>query len=218
MNSQENANRTETSRSATRRPSHRQELSETQFPSVSNPSPRHAVPPPAFIPDTPAPWQLGRHSYYIPGTEHDQQSSPLSGQPSPGHLGVNDGGKWDTVHVQHQVNAFEEEGVHHVKGSVDEEELRRRLKARQVTLLSVSRVSWPPNSPSQISMIALGGTIGIGLVIGTGTALRQGKHKTSPYSVVQQCTGGPLGILLGYSFVGAFLGYIPRSLIDRELR
>ncbi|KAH9966878.1 amino acid permease/ SLC12A domain-containing protein [Russula dissimulans] len=39
----------------------------------------------------------------------------------------------------------------------------------------------------QISMIALGGAIGTGLIIGSGTALVR---------------GGPLGILLGYSFVG----------------
>lgn len=30
--------------------------------------------------------------------------------------------------------------------------------------------------PLQISMIALGGAIGIGLVIGTGTALKQGQQ------------------------------------------
>ncbi|KAI0831198.1 dicarbixylic amino acid permease [Trametes gibbosa] len=39
----------------------------------------------------------------------------------------------------------------------------------------------------QISMIALGGAIGTGLIIGSGTALVR---------------GGPLGICLGYSFVG----------------
>ncbi|KDN41928.1 hypothetical protein RSAG8_07145, partial [Rhizoctonia solani AG-8 WAC10335] len=37
----------------------------------------------------------------------------------------------------------------------------------------------------QISMIALGGAVGTGLIIGSGTALRR---------------GGPLGLLLGYSF------------------
>ncbi|KIJ69454.1 hypothetical protein HYDPIDRAFT_179263 [Hydnomerulius pinastri MD-312] len=39
----------------------------------------------------------------------------------------------------------------------------------------------------QISMIALGGTIGTGLIIGSGTALVR---------------GGPLGLCLGYAFVG----------------
>ncbi|THH32123.1 hypothetical protein EUX98_g2078 [Antrodiella citrinella] len=42
-------------------------------------------------------------------------------------------------------------------------------------------------SARQISMIALGGAVGTGLIIGSGTALVR---------------GGPLGILLGYSFVG----------------
>ncbi|THU78638.1 dicarboxylic amino acid permease [Dendrothele bispora CBS 962.96] len=51
-----------------------------------------------------------------------------------------------------------------------EESLHRGLKARQ------------------ISMIALGGAVGTGLVIGSGTALQR---------------GGPLGLFLGYSFVGA---------------
>ncbi|KAF7363396.1 AA-permease domain-containing protein [Mycena sanguinolenta] len=39
----------------------------------------------------------------------------------------------------------------------------------------------------QISMIALGGAVGTGLIIGSGTALAR---------------GGPLGLLLGYAFVG----------------
>lgn len=37
------------------------------------------------------------------------------------------------------------------------------------------------------AFIALGGAVGTGLIIGSGTALRR---------------GGPLGMLLGYSFVG----------------
>ncbi|TEB35891.1 dicarboxylic amino acid permease [Coprinellus micaceus] len=55
-----------------------------------------------------------------------------------------------------------------------EETLHRGLKARQ------------------ISMIALGGAVGTGLIIGSGTALRR---------------GGPLGLLLGYAFVG-FVCYL----------
>lgn len=39
----------------------------------------------------------------------------------------------------------------------------------------------------QISMIALGGAVGTGLVIGSGSALTR---------------GGPLGLFLGYGFVG----------------
>ncbi|PVG02275.1 putative DIP5-glutamate and aspartate permease [Serendipita vermifera] len=59
---------------------------------------------------------------------------------------------------------------HHIEHVTQEEEtLHRGLKARQ------------------ISMIALGGAVGTGLIIGSGTALRR---------------GGPLGILIGYSFVG----------------
>ncbi|KAK7467124.1 amino acid transporter [Stygiomarasmius scandens] len=50
-----------------------------------------------------------------------------------------------------------------------EESLHRGLKARQ------------------ISMIALGGAVGTGLVVGSGTALQR---------------GGPLGLFLGYGFVG----------------
>ncbi|KAI0030743.1 dicarbixylic amino acid permease [Vararia minispora EC-137] len=44
----------------------------------------------------------------------------------------------------------------------------------------------------QISMIALGGAVGTGLIIGSGTALVR---------------GGPLGLFLGYSFVG-FICYL----------
>ncbi|KAF9030758.1 dicarbixylic amino acid permease [Panaeolus papilionaceus] len=55
-----------------------------------------------------------------------------------------------------------------------EQSLHRGLKARQ------------------ISMIALGGAVGTGLIIGSGTALRR---------------GGPLGLLLGYSYVG-FVCYL----------
>lgn len=55
-----------------------------------------------------------------------------------------------------------------------EDSLHRALKARQ------------------ISMIALGGAVGTGLIIGSGTALRR---------------GGPLGLFLGYSFVG-FICYL----------
>ncbi|KAF8188432.1 amino acid permease/ SLC12A domain-containing protein, partial [Pholiota molesta] len=57
---------------------------------------------------------------------------------------------------------------------VPEESLHRGLKARQ------------------ISMIALGGAVGTGLIIGSGTALVR---------------GGPLGLLLGYSFMG-FICYL----------
>ncbi|KAJ6547512.1 dicarbixylic amino acid permease [Mycena capillaripes] len=58
--------------------------------------------------------------------------------------------------------------------SAENNSLHRGLKARQ------------------ISMIALGGAVGTGLIIGSGTALTR---------------GGPLGILLGYGFVG-FVCYL----------
>ncbi|KAI0797635.1 dicarbixylic amino acid permease [Abortiporus biennis] len=64
------------------------------------------------------------------------------------------------------------EGVYHREELLDpakDETLHRGLSARQ------------------ISMIALGGAVGTGLIIGSGTALVR---------------GGPLGLFLGYSFVG----------------
>lgn len=42
-------------------------------------------------------------------------------------------------------------------------------------------------TPAQISMIAIGGSIGTGLIIGTGSALSQ---------------GGPAGLLIGYTVMG----------------
>ncbi|KAL0946953.1 hypothetical protein HGRIS_013110 [Hohenbuehelia grisea] len=68
-------------------------------------------------------------------------------------------------------NEFHDEAL---RDPSQEESLHRGLKARQ------------------ISMIALGGAVGTGLIIGSGTALQR---------------GGPLGILLGYSFVG-FVCYL----------
>ncbi|EMD38505.1 hypothetical protein CERSUDRAFT_113683 [Gelatoporia subvermispora B] len=62
----------------------------------------------------------------------------------------------------------------HLVDPEEEESLHRDLSARQ------------------ISMIALGGAIGTGLIIGSGTALER---------------GGPLGLFLGYSFVG-FICYL----------
>lgn len=116
---------TETSHPVTaqRLPSRHQKQSETQ--------PRHTIPPPASLPNTPAPWQLGRHSQYLTGTAHDQQSPNSSVQPIDGSPEGDAGGNWGTIRVQRQVNEFEEGRVVDV-----EEELHRRLKARQVRLLS----------------------------------------------------------------------------------
>ncbi|KAF9053622.1 dicarbixylic amino acid permease [Hymenopellis radicata] len=68
--------------------------------------------------------------------------------------------------VSENNNGYYEEDLHEPP---PESSLHRGLKARQ------------------ISMIALGGAVGTGLIIGSGTALRR---------------GGPLGLLLGYSYVG----------------
>ncbi|KAF9451076.1 dicarbixylic amino acid permease [Macrolepiota fuliginosa MF-IS2] len=66
------------------------------------------------------------------------------------------------------ISSYEESPEH------QEASLHRGLKARQ------------------ISMIALGGAVGTGLIIGSGTALQR---------------GGPLGLFLGYAFVG-FVCYL----------
>lgn len=50
----------------------------------------------------------------------------------------------------------------------------------------------------QIQFIALGGTIGTGLFLGIASAL---------------ASGGPLGILLGYSITGIFLYMMMQSLV-----
>ena len=80
------------------------------------------------------------------------------------------------------IEKVESASSHEEEGELDltlhdpkaEDTLHRGLKARQ------------------ISMIALGGAVGTGLIIGSGTALRR---------------GGPLGLLLGYSYVG-FVCYL----------
>jgi len=73
--------------------------------------------------------------------------------------------------------------------------------------------------PLQISMIALGGTIGIGLVIGTGTALRQGEHgnfRSSRGTTMRRWTTWDLAWLLLCRCVPCV--NVPRSLTDGELR
>lgn len=116
---------------AQQRPSRYQEQSETQIPFVSTPSPHHTIPPPVLL-NTPALWQLGRHSQYTPSTAYYQRSPNPSVQPDHGSPELDGDGISDPVRVQHQVNEYEEGKVHDV-----EKELHRRLKARQVRLLSV---------------------------------------------------------------------------------
>ena len=48
------------------------------------------------------------------------------------------------------------------------------------------------------------GSMGAGLMVGTGTALSRGTRFLPHTSIDPEiCTGGPLGMLLGYIFVGA---------------
>ena len=65
--------------------------------------------------------------------------------------------------------------------------LHRDLKARQISMIAV-RLSYAENLKFANEIHdQLGGAIGTGLIIGSGTALVR---------------GGPLGLFLGYSFVG----------------
>jgi len=107
---------------AQQQPSHHQEQFGMQTPSTSltTPSHHHSIPLPASIPNMPAPWQLGRHSRYIPSTGYGQQFPGPSEQSVTGYMGWDGDRKWDPEHVQHQMN------------KMDEEELHRGLKARQV--------------------------------------------------------------------------------------
>ncbi|KAF9005606.1 dicarbixylic amino acid permease [Cyathus striatus] len=75
------------------------------------------------------------------------------------------------IDVKETASSFIERGYNdeHLNEPPAEETLHRGLKARQ------------------ISMIALGGAVGTGLIIGSGTALQR---------------GGPLGLFLGYAFMG----------------
>lgn len=71
--------------------------------------------------------------------------------------------------------------------------LHRDLKARQISMIAV-RCSYAGQfrRANEIHDDQLGGAIGTGLIIGSGTALVR---------------GGPLGLFLGYSFVG-FVCYL----------
>jgi len=52
-------------------------------------------------------------------------------------------------------------------------------------------------------MIIILGSMGAGLMVGTGTALSRGTTNFPRTSIDPEiCTGGPLGLLLGYIFVG----------------
>ncbi|EDO14786.1 hypothetical protein Kpol_358p3 [Vanderwaltozyma polyspora DSM 70294] len=79
------------------------------------------------------------------------------------------------------LNSFEQEDDSNKisDGKEDGVRLKKELKARH------------------ISMIAIGGSLGTGLLIGTGTALR---------------TGGPASILIAYSFVGILVFFVMACL------
>jgi len=111
-----------------------QEQPTTQYPYISGKEPpHHTAPPPATIPNTPAPWQLGRHSHYTSSTEYDQKPLHPNLPPILGSAEGDGGGKRDTAPVPHLMSRIDEEGLRDV-----EEELHRGLKARQVRLLSGS--------------------------------------------------------------------------------
>jgi hypothetical protein len=115
-----------------------QEQSETQIPFVSSTEPHDTTPPsPDVVSNEPALWQLGRHSYYKPSNEYDQQPKSLSGQPVFGFTEGDGHGRASPGHPHPQVNKVDEAGLRDV-----EEELHRGLQARQVRMQSVFRACW----------------------------------------------------------------------------
>ena len=83
------------------------------------------------------------------------------------------------------------EGIYAREELVDpdkDETLHRGLSARQISMIAVSTTLRTSATPlADLACRKLGGAVGTGLIIGSGTALVR---------------GGPLGIFLGYSFVG----------------
>ena len=122
-------------------PYHRQKQSDTNTPFISGEksSKHHAIPPPAAVANTPAPWQLGRHSNYIPGTGYYQSPPfPTSVQPIFGSAEGDGDENWDPERVQHHLKNIDEAGIRDV-----EEELHRALQARQVRLHSFLKAKRP---------------------------------------------------------------------------
>lgn len=61
-------------------------------------------------------------------------------------------------------------------------------------------------------MIALGGAVGTGLIIGSGTPhFVLGSFHLNQSTGTALRRGGPLGILIGYSFVGKFMKTLARQ-------
>jgi hypothetical protein len=130
---------------------------------------RHLAPAPTFLPNQPALWQLGWHPIYTPGDEHTRGSTDAHEDSSnPPTTQAADHQK-DVKQVSHDLGDTNEAQLRDV-----EEELHRGLKARQVRHKHIDDeipLNW---FLFQVSMVALGGAIGIGLVIGTGMTLKQG--------------------------------------------
>jgi len=98
-----------------------------------------------------------------------------------------------------------------------ERTLHKVLKPRQVSHSYPSELSLimlldVDDCPGRFENLALQkrqlsssiGSIGAGLMVGTGTALSRGTGFSSrTASDTDICTGGPLGMLLGYMYVGA---------------
>lgn len=76
---------------------------------------------------------------------------------------------------------------------VGDHHLRRDLVSSPASPRRV--LTWQP--PRVVSMIAIAGTIGTGLFLGSGTALTM---------------GGPVGMWLGYTFIGFGVGFMMQSL------
>lgn len=121
-------------------PYHHQKQSDTNTPFISGQTPpqHHAIPPPAAVTNTPAPWQLGRHSQYISSTGYYQSPPfPTGIQPIFGSAEEDGDKNWDPERVQHHLINTNEAGIRDV-----EEELHRALQARQVRLHSLLKASW----------------------------------------------------------------------------
>jgi len=136
------------------------------------------APSPAFLPNQPALWQLGRHSWYTAGDDKPPQFSGAHEDRTPPSA-VKSFTRPASDQTDVKQLPYESVDANEAQLRDVEEELHRGSKARQ------------------ISMIALGGAIGIGLVIGTGKALQQ---------------GGPLGLFLGFSFVGVVCFCLMQSI------
>ena len=89
-----------------------------------------------------------------------------------------------------------------------EESLHRGLKARQISMIAVSAQSFHRHLVTH-NDVKLGGAVGTGLIIGSGTALRRG-GPLGEFDVGNNRASRSelkIGLFLGYSFVG-FVCYL----------